>query len=165
MTGLISLFVLVAFAQQQALVKQQSQAMANALVKADYGKALTYIYPKVVVLWGGREFLLKNAKSMVDKMQASGFVIKGINAGNPGKIQTYGPRLFCVMNHVITFTSNGTTTNGRAAVLAVSENKGVKWYFVIGGTISNQALYKLFPEIEGKILLPAPDFPGLPGMH
>ena len=139
--------------------------MADAAVKADYPKALTFIYPKVVTLWGGREFILKNAKTMAEKIQSSGLTIKRINVGNPGKIQTYGAREFSLMNFTLTFTSGGTITNGRASVLAVSENKGLKWYFIIGGTISNGALYKLLPEIEGKILLPGPDFPGMPSMN
>lgn len=156
------MFSFNAFSQPQALVQQGAQQMANLAIKGDYPAALTYIYPKVVTLWGGRDYILKNSKMVMGKIQSSGFKVKGINVDKPGKIQVYGSREFSVINNTLTFNANGTTMNGHASLLAVSEDKGKKWYYIIAGTISNQALYKLFPEIEGKILLAKPQFPGFP---
>ena len=141
LTIFISAFNLIAFSQQQAVIKKEAQLMSDAAANGDFAKTVSFIYPKVLESWGGKQEVLKKSKDFGARLQSPGLAISSITVGEPGKVQKIGKREFCMLNDRVILNANGTIMSNNLSVLAVSENKGIKWYFISSGMVSDETLY------------------------
>lgn len=148
-----------AFAQQ-AKIKALAQQMATATVKGDFKTVIAHTDPETVKKAGGPDAMLKVVTNMFAQLKKSGMTIRSATAGNPGPVLQAGNKRFCAVPETVAMAvpANNMTPKGvytaQSTLLAVSTDNGANWYFVNSGSMSDEALYKLYPEVKGKISLP-----------
>lgn len=151
-----------AFAQHQAKIKALAQLMATATMKGDYKTVIDHTDPETVKAAGGRDALVKVMERMFAQMKSKGAYVKSATAGEPGAIVTVNGKLFCLVPEIVAMAvpqssmmPKGTFT-AQSTLLALSTDNGKNWYFVGSGSINEEAIYKKFPELKGKIVFPKP---------
>jgi hypothetical protein len=131
-----------ALAQKNNLIKKQAREYSAAIVKHNYDKWISLMYPKELALRGGRDSFI-NVQKRIDK---SDIKTTAIIVGDPGKIVQFGKRLFCMLNDTI-YMAGKLNIKGHITVVAMSEDHGKRWYFFD----TAWALRNLFPEVEKKM--------------
>lgn len=153
---LLMLLPVSLFAQDTLVLKRQADAVAKALVKGDYSTVINSMYPKVVILAGGKAKLLKDMTAGINQMKAQGASFANATVGSPGKFYKAGNEIHCVVPEII----NMKTPNGMFAVhsnlLAVSKNGGKNWSFLDLNKKTVAAIPKLFPNFNPALKLPEP---------
>lgn len=155
-------FALIAtsgMAQSTAKIKAAAQQMVNAMLKGDYTVAIDYTYPKLIKQGGGRQVMIDQVKKSFSAMKANGITMTSAGIGEPGKIQLLGKRQFSIVPESITMTNAQGSFSAKSNMLAVTEDAGTHWYFINAGTMSDDVIYGLFPEIKGKIVIPKQEKP------
>lgn len=165
-TLLALLFITSAtFAQHQAKIKALAQLMATATMKGDYKTVIDHTDPETVKAAGGRDAMVKVVEKMFTQLKSKGAYLKSATAGEPGPIVTVNGKLFCVVPETVSMAVPQTpmmpkgTYTAQSTLLALSTDNGKNWYFVSSGSISEDAIYKKFPELKGKIVFPKPQPP------
>lgn len=163
----ISLTILLAcnigaFAQHQAKIKALAQLVATATMKGDYKTVIDHTDPETVKAAGGRDAMVKVMERLFTQMKSKGAYVKNATAGEPGPIVTVNNKLFCVVPESVSMAvpqssmmPKGVYT-AQSTLLALSTDNGKTWYFVGSGSINEEAIYKKFPELKGKIVFPKP---------
>lgn len=136
--------------------------MADATLKGDYKVIIDYTYPDVVAQAGGSEAMMKLVSTVFAQIKEQGMAIKSIVTETPGELVPVGEKLFCLVPQNLSMTvpktalqPKGTLSSG-SHMLAVSSDKGASWYFINSGSMTEEAVYKIFPELKGKLTLPKP---------
>ncbi|QKJ32429.1 hypothetical protein HQ865_22575 [Mucilaginibacter mali] len=163
----ISLVVLLmlnicALAQHQAKVKALAQLVATATLKGDFKTVIDHTDPETVKAAGGRDAMVKVMERVFTQMKKQGAYVKSATAGEPGAIVTVNGKLFCLVPEIVgmavpqsSMMPKGVYT-AQSTLLALSTDNGKNWYFVGSGSINEEAIYKKFPELKGKIVFPKP---------
>lgn len=134
--------------------------MATATVKGDFKTVIAHTDPETIKKAGGPDAMLKVVTNMFTQLKKSGMSIRSASVGSPGPILQTGNKRFCAVPETVAMAvpANNMTPKGvytaQSTLLAVSTDKGANWYFVNSGSMTDDALYKLYPEVKGKITLP-----------
>jgi hypothetical protein len=129
-------------AQKNNVIKKQAQEYSRAIVRRNYDKWISLMYPKELALRGGRDSFM-NVQKRIEKSDSK---TSAIIFGDPGKIVQFGKRLFCTINDTIHIAGNFNII-GYCRAVAMSEDNGKHWYFFD----TDWALRNLFPEVEKKM--------------
>lgn len=143
------------FSQNQFTEKIRSdcEKMANAMLKKNYSVVIDYTYPKIVEMGGGKPALLQAVKSSYEKMKES-FTIDEITFGKPQKIYVAGKELHCIVPETITINSDKGKIQATYSLLAVSLDKGNKWFFLETHKFTPEMLKKIFPHFNYNLVIP-----------
>jgi hypothetical protein len=165
----IRLVTLFCFAfSTSALAQTSSNSQANALrdarrLAADLSNgngssAASMIYPKALSALGGPEKVAAVFSAGPQVAREKGIAIRVSVPSAPEKIVNVGPRLFAVIK-INTHLETGSGANDLTSYwLAVSDDVGSNWTFVIFPNYANAAedVKFLFPDGIGSLVLPAP---------
>lgn len=141
-------------AQPLVKIKQTAQLIGDATIKGDYVTVLNYTYPKAIALAGGRDTLLGTMKRVFAELSTQGIAFKSVEIGTPGDIIEAGGKSFSLIPQTLVMKMNGGTITAKSSTLAISSDKGAHWFFVGSGSMKDEALYALFPELKDKMMFP-----------
>ena len=139
---------------QKELIKQQAGFVVAAVIKHDFVAVIKSMPPKVIQIAGGEGKLLDIMEKGLVKMKSQGASIDTCEIGEPGDIIKAQDVLYAIIPEKIIMQSNGTKFSGTSSLLAISMNKGSKWYFVDVGKMSAAQLKSLFPTVYNKLVIP-----------
>jgi len=142
-TFLLTLLLKETAAQQNDQIKRQAREFSEAIVKHDYNRWISLMYPKELVIRGGRDSFI-NVQKRIEKGGIG--IITKIIVGDQGKIVQQGNRLFCMLKDTA-YLTGGFDIKAYYTLMAVSEDNGKRWYFID----TDWALRILFPDIEKKM--------------
>lgn len=142
-----------ATAQHAITIKENAEELVTATVNNDFKVVVKYTYPALVKMMGGADKMISVLTKGFETMKAQGAAFKGGEIGEPGKILNTGDKLFSVVPEKLIMESNGTKFYITSSLLAISLNKGVNWYFLDGGNMTDTQIQQLFPEVRGKLTI------------
>jgi hypothetical protein len=148
---------------QTAALKKQADDAATAMMKQDYKQMVYYTYPKIVEQAGGADKMQQRVTMGMGQMQGMGIAFKSVTVGDVKQIVKSGTHLYSVIQDIIQVSNNGTLITGSSYLLAVSANKGKRWYFVQSAPLKNQKLKQLFPDYPSDLVIPETHMPSMGG--
>jgi len=159
-----TVFLLIVFAAihngaaaQQGLettIKTQAMEMAKAILAKDVEKAVQYMPPKLVEASGGKAKVLTVRDSMNKYMSMFGAEIKKVTIGNPGKIITYKDQLQTTLPQTTQVKFMESTVILESTLVAISEDKGLHWYFVDTNIYRSNKLKEALPNLSPELVIP-----------
>jgi len=143
------------FAQNlQTTIKVQAMDMARALIKNDLVAFAEFMHPSVIAYAGGREKLKANTDSAAAAMKQFGVQFKKILIGNPGPIIEYKDQLQSVVPQTTTMQTALGELEVETSLIAVSMDKGKKWYFIDTNIYKADKLKSALPDLSPALLIP-----------
>lgn len=154
---LILLFVAFAFqlnAQaDKATIKAKANEVAEATVNSDWETVAKYTYPKIIQLMGGKE---KMKEIMLGMMQQQQITFESAEIGDPSEIYKTGENdLFSLVPQTIVMKMPGYTVTNESYLIAISENKGERWYFLDTAQITMENVQNMIPNYNMDLVIPA----------
>ncbi len=139
---------------QTAALKKQADAMANAMQSQNYNQMLYYTYPHIVKAMGGPEKMSAQLQALTAQMRSRGVSLKSVTIGNMNPIIFSAGDLYSVVPDVVQIVANGTVITRGSSFLAISNDKGLRWYFVDTAPLKGKPLKKLFPTYPDGLVIP-----------
>ncbi len=150
-----TLLVLPAYSQSpEAAVKLQANDMARAVLAKDVNKLAGYIPPKLLAEAGGKEKMMIARDTVNKMMKQFGAEIKKISIGEPAKIVTYKKQLQTTLPQTTEVKFMSGKIIMESTLIAVSEDKGVHWYFVDNAIYRGEKLKSALPDISPQLVIP-----------
>ena len=144
-----------AFSQNlETTIKIQAMDMARALIKNDFVAFAEFMPPGIIEYTGGREKLKSNIDSAASAMKQFGVQFKKILIGNPGPIITYNNQLQCVVPQTTTMQTIMGDLETETSLIAISMDKGKKWYFVDTNVYKEDKLKSALPGLSPALVIP-----------
>ncbi|HTQ64643.1 MAG TPA: hypothetical protein VMI12_07575 [Puia sp.] len=154
-TTVFNFLFLSAFSQNiQTAIKIQAMDMARALIKNDFNTFVEFMHPKIIAYAGGKEKLKKNMDSASQAMVQFGVEFKKIIIGDPGPIVSFQDQLQCVVPQTTTLQTLLGQIEAETSLLAISPDKGKKWYFIDTNVYKADKLKKILPDLSTALVIP-----------
>ncbi|MBO3697733.1 hypothetical protein [Roseivirga sp. E12] len=150
---LLFLFSSSAIAQNsKAIIKEKATEVATATVNSDWDTVIEYTYPKIVQMVGGKEQMTSVLINMMEQQQIE-FISADI--GEPSDIYTTGDdNLFSLVPQTIVMKMPNGKIKTESYLLAISEDKGLKWYFIDTAQITMQNVQVMLPNYNMDLVIP-----------
>ncbi|QJE97272.1 hypothetical protein [Luteolibacter luteus] len=156
LTLLAALIPAFAFADEaSATMKQEAEKCAKALLVPDYDAFIVFSHKRIVDGMGGKEKMTATLKQGMEQMKAQGVAIEKVTVGEPGKVEKIDGWMVGLIPQTLLMKVPGGTLEQESHLLGISEDEGKKWVFVDAAGIPKAQLEQIFPEIAGKIEVPA----------
>lgn len=157
------LFAFICFSSfaQNNNVKTQAEQMGKALLQKDYKTFVTFTYPKLLKQMGGEEKMSGSIAQQMKSMAMSGTKIVALNYGAPTPVIKAGKELQCTIPQQMIMMSGNNKIAAKTTLIAISEDKGKRWYFIDAGERDITAVRQQLPNISKSIVLPKPEQPQL----
>jgi len=154
---LIAMFASASPSHSQNLsttIKIQAMDMARAVLAKDVNKIVTYMPPKLVEETGGKEKLMVARDTMNKYMKQFGAEIKKVTIGEPGKIITYKKQLQATVPQITEVKFMASKVILESTLIAISEDKGLHWYFVDTTIYHGDKLKTSLPDLSPELVIP-----------
>ncbi len=140
-----------------SVIRQQAVAMSKAMSEMDFKHYAEFTYPTLAE--AGKEML--NAKVALDSInkyrEMLGIKLKKILIGEVGTIITHKKIMQTTLPQTITLVTVMGEIETQTTLVALSKDKGKKWYFVDANMYKNPTTKAKLPELSPKINLPKMD--------
>ncbi|MEO5684985.1 MAG: hypothetical protein ABIQ88_20240 [Chitinophagaceae bacterium] len=154
-TILFSLLAITAESQNlSTVIKVQAMEMARAVLAKDVEKLVLYMPPKLVADGGGKEKMLVARDSLNKYMKQFGAEIKKVTIGDPGKIITYKNQLQATVPQTTEVKFMAAKVIIESTLIAVSEDKGLHWYFVDTSIYRGEKIKSSLPDLSPELVVP-----------
>jgi hypothetical protein len=138
----------------ETAIKIQAMDMARAVLAKDVDKLVGYMPPKVVADAGGKAKLLIARDTLNKYMKQFGAEIKKVTIGNPGKIITYKNQLQATVPQTTEVKFMASKVILESTLIAISEDKGLHWYFVDTSIYRGDKLKSSLPDLSPELVIP-----------
>ncbi len=138
----------------QTAIKTQAMEMSKALIKNDFTAFAEYVHPAIIEITGGRGKLKTNIDSAASAMKQFGIQFKKIFIGNPGPIINYKNQLQSVVPQSTTMQTAMGDLEVESSLIAISMDKGKKWYFIDTNTYKADQIKSALPELSPDLVIP-----------
>jgi hypothetical protein len=156
LTILLAMAPVVALAQDiSATIRQEARKCAKALLSADYEGLVAYSHRRVIEGVGGKDAMIAVVKRGTEKMRSQGTTIEDVTIGEPEKPRKVDSWLVALIPQRILMKVSGGQLEQESHLLGISEDDGAEWVFIDVGTLTKVNFSEVFPELAGKIELPA----------
>jgi hypothetical protein len=135
-------------------IKHDCLDMVEAMKNKNYNVILAYTYPKIIEMGGGKEKLLDLMKKSFDQMEKEGFTFENQIIKSPGKIFSAGNELHCIVPKETIMNSPRGKFKATYYLLAISKDKGKKWYFLETHKFNDQNLKLILPNFNKELIIP-----------
>ena len=128
--------------------------MMQYLMKKDFQSFSQFTYPKVVEMMGGREKMIAALEEGTKQMEAQETYFKNAYFGEPSKILSVGNELQCIVPQTIEMKVPNGKLVTKTALIAISNDKGKKWYFIDSGGKDLSTLKNALPNLSEELVIP-----------
>lgn len=135
-------------------IKIQAMEMARAVLNKDLDKLVVYMPPKLVADAGGKEKMMVARDTLNKYMKQFGAEIKKVTIGNPGKIISFKNQLQSTLPQMTELKFMASTITLESTLIAISEDKGVHWYFVDTSIYRDEKLKTSLPNLSPDLVIP-----------
>ena len=139
----------------EAIIKTQAEEWAKAVLTGDFEGTVRFTPARVVAFMGGKKAMLATLKRTDAEMKAAGLTIEKATVDVPEKAQRVGAWLTSQVTTLMVARTRGGHVTQYGALLGISEDEGKTWVFLSLENKTEAQLAKDFPELAGKITLPA----------
>ena len=137
-------------------IKQQAQELCDAMLSADYDKAVKLTYPKLVELMGGRTNFIAAVRNAMSQTQSAQFRIESVTVGEPRDLIQVKTEKYVIVPTTMKMKVPEGLLVGEAFMIGISSDGGRNWTFVDSGgrSMDKTQLMVLFPSAAEKLRLP-----------
>ncbi len=143
-----------------AITKEAAQ-YSKAVLTNDYPKVISYTQDRVIETMGGKDAAIQLLKKSSEDMKAKGFGIEDAKIGDANEPQKIGPWTVSIVAEALKLKMPGNRAIQESFLLAISGDDSKTWKFIDLGPLSEDQLFRIFPELKGKFLMP-PKKPPVP---
>jgi hypothetical protein len=136
------------------IIKTQAMEMAKAVLAKDVDKLVKYMHPKIIESAGGRDKLLMARDTVNKYMQQFGAEIKKVTIGNPAAVINYKNELQTTLPQTTEMKVMASSILVESTLVAISEDKGVNWYFIDTSIYRAEKLKKSLPNLSPDLVIP-----------
>ncbi|MBS1599679.1 MAG: hypothetical protein JST75_15745 [Bacteroidetes bacterium] len=155
LTTIFSVSLNFSFCQNlQTNIKAQAMDMARALIKNDFIAFSEFVHPSIITYTGGKEKLKANIDSAASAMKQFGVQFKKILVGNPGPIINYKDQLQSIVPQTTTMQTMMGELEVETSLIAVSMDKGKKWYFIDTNVYKADKIKTALPDLSPQLVIP-----------
>jgi len=155
LTSTLYFFLIPTFSQNvQTVIKIQAMDMARALIRNDFIAFSEFMHPSIIAYTGGREKLKSNIDSASAAMKQFGVEFKKILVGNPGPVIAYKNQLQSVIPQTTTMQTLMGELEVETSLIAISMDKGKKWYFIDTNVYKADSLKNILPDLSPGLMIP-----------
>jgi hypothetical protein len=138
----------------ETTIKIQAMDMARAVLAKDLDKLAVYLPPKLIEQAGGKEKMMIARDTMNKYMKQFGAEVKRVTIGNPGKIISYKNQLQSLIPQTTELKFMASTITLESTLIALSEDKGLHWYFVDTSIYREEKLKLTLPNLSPELVIP-----------
>jgi hypothetical protein len=138
-----------------SVIKTQALEMARAIAKKDFEKAATFLYPTLTTEAKKQMQTPGMMDSLSKKMEQFKPEVKRITIGNPGEVVTHNNVMQALLSQEMEIKTTLMSIAFETTLVALSDDKGKKWYFVDANMYREGAIKKKLPELSPKLVIPA----------
>jgi hypothetical protein len=135
-------------------VRADFEKMASSFISGDFNTYLNYIYPKVLIGYGGRDRAIEMFNDYAVQMQNQGKKVQKITLGAISKPVDAGNEIHCTVTQFVEMKVEGGVQVSETILLAISEDLGKKWTFFDVTMIDKEKIKMLIPDFNDKLELP-----------
>ncbi len=137
-------------------IRREAQKMSEAMRKGDFNTLIDYALPKVVHMVG-KDKALAQMRQMDAQMKKEGFFYDSATIGTPGQVSDINGKLYVLIPETVKIKAPGGMITKESHLMAISEDKGKRWYFVDTAGLVNEEVFKdTLPDVVGRIEIPTP---------
>ncbi|MFI5171352.1 MAG: hypothetical protein ACHQFW_03125 [Chitinophagales bacterium] len=155
----ISSFSVYSQTELQGHIKSQAEIMVNAFMHEQYDLLLDYTYPKIFAVTGGREVMRSLIEEMMTDLKTQGITVDSAKVGEAGPIYTAGSELHAIINQYVYMKIPDGKMISESSLLAISMDKGSKWYYIDIAQLTPELKKEFFPEFNNDLVVPEPKQP------
>lgn len=140
----------------EGAMHSQAVVMADAYEQGNYDLLLNYTYPAIIAAAGGRDVLRSMIAQLMQDMAAQGYILDSVRIGMPGKIYTAGEEWHALIPQFIYMTTPEGKLSSETSLLAITQDKGTRWYFLDTKQLTPALKKALFPQFNEDLIIPEP---------
>ena len=148
-------FILTAQNNHSEKIKHDGNDMINSLLAKDYEKLSEYTYPVIVEWMGGKNQMINQITTEMDRIEKQGIIFLELSIGEPEEIYTAGNEIHCLVPQKVVLESKDGKIINSSHLLAVSDNSGEHLYFVDTSQITSDNVRHLFPKFNSELKIPS----------
>lgn len=137
----------------QEIMKSDLEKMKFHFLNKNYKIFSTFVYPKVVELYGSEEQMIESAKLNVEKLEEDDFRFVNIYFKNFNENFNIGKEIQTSFTQVITMETPEGRISEENTMIAISSDKGKSWKFIDTSNYDEILLQKNFPNLSKKLIL------------
>lgn len=149
----------LAGADLRPVISREVGKFARAWEASDYHAILAYLPARVVQQSGGRAAVLVDLKNKFAQARELGANQLEAVPGQPSPPRQVGQWLASVLPLQAVLHGNHVAVTQETHVLALSSDRGKKWFFVLLYDVGQGELNTWFPEFRGKVVVPTSPAP------
>lgn len=138
----------------ETLAKKNANEMAKAVIAKDVDKIAGYLPPKLLAEAGGKEKMMIARDTINKMMQQFGAEIKKVTIGEPAKVIFYKNQLQTTIPQTTEVKFMSGKIIMESTLIAISEDKGMHWYFVDNAIYRGEKLKSALPDISPQLVIP-----------
>lgn len=145
--------------ESKIVIKERAMEVANATVNSDWETVIEYTYPKITQAMGGIEQM---QEAIANSMQLQKIVFESVEIGEPSDVYKTGDdNLFSIVPQTIFLKMPNGRVKTESYLLAVSENRGQKWYFIDTSQLTMDNIKSMLPNYNMDLIIPPKKQPTL----
>ena len=134
-----------------ATLKEAAQQCASSLVSGDYATFAGYCNPRLLKGMGGADRMIASIKGGLGE----GASLTKAEIGEPGPVRDLGTWKVSLVPQTLFIKVPGGRLKAESTLLAVSEDGGGSWTFMDSAPYHHPRFADNFPELAGKLDVPA----------
>ncbi len=146
-------------AGMEEAIKARAQKCVQATADDDYEGIVACTHPLVIEMNGGKEHMLSILQQGSADMKSSGADIESVEIGEPQQLGQMPQLSYALVPQTIRMKVPQGKLIQDGWLLAISTDQGSSWNFVDATNLTDATLGQVFPELAGKIKLPAKTAP------
>lgn len=142
------------FAQSsQEIMKSDLDKMKFLFLNKSYKGFSTFVYPKVIQMYGNEEKMIEITKSTILKMENDGFKFVNIYFKNFNEAIAKNNELQSTFTQVILMNSPKGRLIEEYTMIGISSDKGKSWKFIDTSGYNEKLIQNNFPNLDEKLIL------------
>jgi len=137
-------------------VKKQAEEMAQALLKHDYEKFASFVYPDILYLMGGKDEMIQTIKDGQNAMNEQGYGLMSILISEPSEMIDTAGELQCTIKQTMEMKAPGGRLVSLSTLVAVSKDSGKTWFFIDASNTDDIRIKSVIKRMSSKIIIPEP---------
>ena len=106
--------------------------MLGASLKGDHARAVEFLYPPAVEIFGGREKLIAAMRKQTKENEDAGGKLHSVTAERAMQVVSEGGTMYAVVPTKIGWTLQGRDMSSTSFMLGLSSDEGKTWKFLEG---------------------------------
>lgn len=134
--------------QMHEIFQRDVENMGKCLINRDYECFVNYNHPMIVQSYGSKEKMKELVNGAMHTYRDMGGEYKEIKFVDIQQVEHKGQNIQAIINQDVTIFKDNENVNERQRLLAVSEDKGVTWYYINLNGMTKEKISDFYPAFN-----------------